>query len=940
MPFLWLSFLLLLVCRLHSAPASPAPSGAETTVVMLSGSSREDAVNWDFMLSQGRGSGIWTKIAVPSCWEQEGFGCYDYGGSHRKPGNRMADLPVERGTYRRTFDVPESWRGRVVRIVFDGVATDATVFLNGSPVGEKHQGGFYTFSFDLTPLLKYGATNALEVQVDRNSSNEGVNRAERIGDYWNFSGIYRPVWLEVLPPTHIDWTAIDARADGSLTAQVNLAGAAPRDLQVSIQCLDTNGRPVAAPVARGVPAGATSVELRASLAGVRPWTAETPHLYTLSINLEQGGRLVHSRSERIGFRTFEVRKGEGLFLNGSRIVLKGVNRHCFDADTARTISRAQSYADARLIKEMNMNAVRMSHYPPDRHFLEACDELGLYVLDELAGWQGSYDTPTATRLIGQIVRRDVNHPAILFWDNGNEGGWNTAVDDEFARWDIQKRQVLHPWELFRGMNTAHYRTYAQHLALCQGPDIYMPTEFLHGLYDGGIGAGLRDYWDAMMASPRRGGGFFWAFADEGIRRTDQGGRIDNAGNAAPDGIVGPKREKEASFHAVRELWSPVRILAPARLAPDFNGTLGVENHYDFTPLTDCTFSWKLMRLAPSARKDTAAALLAEGKAESPAVAPHGKGSLSLALPGNWREADALYLTARGPGGAELWTWSWPCHEDRPAAVRATPVAPATPPVRIDSQVGRWVLETARLRLVIDKQSGELSELSRGNQILSLRNGPRLVASRRNDRSFPQITPPDTLTRLTVRQDGADALVEASYAGCLQSVTWRVTPADRVYLDYEYRFEGEADLLGIRFEYPEGNLVAKRWLGQGPHPVWKNRLEGGRLDVWSQAYNNPIPGQTYSTSPNFKGLFRDWSWLRLETTQGDFTVTNVSGIPYLGLFRVQDGTDGLYDMPDLGLAALDAIPPMRNKFHSPDLLGPDSIPACFTGTRKASLIFDF
>ena len=84
-----------------------------------------------------------------------------------------------------------------------------------------------------------------------------------------------------------------------------------------------------------------------------------------------------------------------------------------------------------------MNAVRMSHYQPDKHFLEACDELGLYVLNELAGWQGFYDTPTGTRLIGQLVRRDVNHPSVLFWCNGNEGGWNTAVDGEYSKWDIQ-----------------------------------------------------------------------------------------------------------------------------------------------------------------------------------------------------------------------------------------------------------------------------------------------------------------------------------------------------------------------------------------------------------------------------------------------------------------------------------------------------------------------
>ena len=206
-----------------------------------------------------------------------------------------------------------------------------------------------------------------------------------------------------------------------------------------------------------------------------------------------------------------------------------------------------------------MNAVRMSHYPPDPAFLEAADELGLYVLDELAGWQGFYDTPTGARLIGQIVRRDVNHPSILFWDNGNEGGWNRENDGEFDRWDPQRRPVLHPWAIHSGINTDHYENYDSTVRLSAGPDIFMPTEFLHGLYDGGIGAGLRDYWDVMGRSPTVAGGFFWAFADEGIERTDQNGRIDNMGNSAPDGIVGAHHEKEGSYFAVKEIWSPVEL---------------------------------------------------------------------------------------------------------------------------------------------------------------------------------------------------------------------------------------------------------------------------------------------------------------------------------------------------------------------------------------------
>ena len=117
--------------------------------------------------------------------------------------------------------------------------------------------------------------------------------------------------------------------------------------------------------------------------------------------------------------------------------------------------------------------------------------------------------------------------------------------------------MLHPWAIYSGINTDHYENYDSTVRLSAGPDIFMPTEFLHGLYDGGIGAGLRDYWDVMGRSPTVAGGFFWAFADEGIERTDRDGRIDNMGNSAPDGIVGAHHEKEGSYFAVKEIWSPV-----------------------------------------------------------------------------------------------------------------------------------------------------------------------------------------------------------------------------------------------------------------------------------------------------------------------------------------------------------------------------------------------
>ena len=125
------------------------------------------------------------------------------------------------------------------------------------------------------------------------------------------------------------------------------------------------------------------------------------------------------------------------------------------------MSKQNSIEDVLLMKDMNMNAVRMSHYPPDDHFLDVCDSLGLFVMDELAGWHGNYDTKTGTKLLKEMIDHDANHPSIILWANGNEGGHNFELDSLFTEFDMQKRPVIHPWQLFGGIETQHYREYTR-----------------------------------------------------------------------------------------------------------------------------------------------------------------------------------------------------------------------------------------------------------------------------------------------------------------------------------------------------------------------------------------------------------------------------------------------------------------------------------------------
>ncbi len=935
----------------------------QTEVQYLSGRGFDDAVEWDFFCTEGQNSGTWTKIAVPSCWEQQGFGGYTYGnvyyGKATAPG-----ITKEEGQYKYEFTVPAEWRGRRVRIVFDGVMTDARVTINGTSAGSVHQGAFYRFKYDISPLLKYGETNVLEVNVKKESDNTSVNMAERRADYWNFGGIFRPVFLESLPPVFIDWTAIDARADGSFLAEIYTASGVAKNYTVRVSLTDAGGKAVGSPITGQFRAGSDKATVTGTFSNLNLWTAETPNLYNVKIDLMDGSTVLHTVNQRTGFRTIEVRRGDGIYVNGTRVILKGINRHSFWPETGRTLNKALNYEDVRLMREMNMNSVRMSHYPPDPEFLDACDELGLYVLDELTGWHGKYDTQVGRKLVAELVKRDVNHPSIIFWDNGNEGGWNTDLDNDFDIYDPQKRVVLHPQRLLNGVETMHYRSYGETQEYLRGENIFLPTEFLHGLYDGGHGGGLFDYWELMRQHPRFGGGYLWDFADQGVVRTDQGGRIDCYTNYAADGIVGPHHEKEASFFTVKEVWSPVVVTTPAELPAGFNGEFSVENRYDFTNLNQCEFQLEFVRFSEPGNLRSQPVTASSGitKTKGPDVTPHNAGNLSFKLPARWESFDAMNLTAKSPAGETLWTWSWPLKAAEPFVVKNTPGKVSA------SETGKEIIVTAgTTTLAFSRENGQLSAVRVGNKPISFAGGPRFIVARRTNRtldgdtdmSAPKgvdriyteiieakgygglIGPVCEFRSIAQRTEGNNIVVEASYFGALEKVLWTITPEGEVRLDYAYRYDGVVELMGVCFDYPEPQMQAIRWLGKGPYRSWQNRTHGTTFGVWDNTYNDPIPGESW-VYPEFKGYFNDWRWATFTTTEGEITLGNAgSKGSYLGVYTPRDGRDVLlYTLPQTGIAVLDVIPGVRNKVNATDLIGPSSMPQRSAGLHEGFITFLF
>ena len=932
---------ILLAWAMVMAMAIEAQGLVETQRQYLSGHGCDDMVEWDFQCTDGRNAGKWTKIGVPSCWELQGFGTYQYG--MRFYGKATPEgIADEKGLYKTEFTLPEEWQGRQIQLVFEAAFTEIRVQINGRKAGNgSYQGGFTRHTIDVSDRVFFGKKkNRLEVEVLKESTNPQVNLAERRADYWNFGGIWRPVLIVSKPTQNIQRVAIDAKADGFFTADVFLNRAVPGS-QVFVDIVDAQGKKVATSPTYIIAGDKAKAEFRTE--NPKLWNAEQPNLYTAVFTLKDAtGKTLHVERQKFGFRTIEYRhtyagdKEDGVFINGQKVIMKGVNRHSFRPESGRTLSKAKNIEDVKLIKSMNMNAVRLSHYPADPEFLDACDSLGLYVECEQPGWHWAHETVTGSQIVEEMVTRDVNHPSIIFWSNGNEGGFNYELEPVFAKFDPQQRVVLYPWANRNGFETKHYRSWGETAEYMRQKEIFMPTEFLHGLYDGGHGAGLKDYWKLMMSNPRCAGGFLWDLMDQAVVRTDQNGILqpegrsvarilDPVGNFGSDGIVGPHMEKEGSFYTIKEVWSPVQWKYFD------SGCVTLENCYDFINLKDCKFTYKLLQMPAYGEKDVK--VVKEGTFESPDAAPGQKAQFTVPK----ADADVFQLTATDPYGEEIFTWS---HKltTRPGILNKRNLRENTQQYSYTENDDQLMVQHGKRQYTFSKKTGMLMGVLVDGKKLSFGNGPRFVAAKRSDRSqdgFYNHDDKEAFKKKTQYTEYADqgafagftfsdsTLVANYQHGSLEKVTWRFLADGGVYMDARSNFFGVVDLMGVCFDYPEQMMKSKQWVGKGPYRVWQNRQEGPQYGLWQNDYNDPIPGETWEY-PEFKGYFSNVTWMQFNTTEGRFGIEGL-GLK-VGVYTPRDGRDHiLYTLPETGIALLNVIPAVRNKVNTTDLNGPSAQP---------------
>ena len=449
-----------------------------------------------------------------------------------------------------------------------------------------------------------------------------------------------------------------------------------------------------------------------------------------------------------------------------------------------------------------------------------------------------------------------------------------------------------------------------------GTEVFFPTELLHGLYDGGLGAGLDDYWNTMMKMPLSAGGFLWVFADEGIVRRDQHDSIDTHGNNAPDGILGPHREKEGSFFAIKEIWSPVYI-SQKSIPQNFDGKLLVENRYLFTNLNQCTFKWKLVSFGNPDAKNVTTKTDQEANVPPVSIEPGEKKFITLNLPASWQSSDALYLTAIDNHGNEIFTWSWPIHTPAEVAKKWLKKTSPVSYVTTSGDEQTLIVENGNEKFYFSKANGYLEKVMKNDSLLSLSGGPALAGIDMKMDSFIYKKEEENIVVYAKYKEGRNWL----------NVEWTFSPGMPVKLSYTFSQRGNSDFMGITFNYPEKNIKSMQWLGRGPYHVWKNRLKGLQFGVWEKAYNNTTTGETWDY-PEFKGNHEKVYWVNINTNEFPFKIFMKNVNVFLQMLKTNSpngagNTNTTVNYPDGNIGIMNAIQAIGTKFHKAEQMGPQS-----------------
>jgi beta-galactosidase len=876
---------------------------------------------------RGFDDGAWDTLPVPSNWQLHGHGRpiyinqpYPFAPEDPDPPHIPShDNPV--GSYRTTFTVPDTWKGRQVFLHFAGVKSAFYLWINGEEVGYS-QGSMTPAEFDVTSYLREGE-NLLAVQVFRWSDGSYLEDQ----DTWRLSGIYRDVFLYSTPSVHISDFAVrtdldDAYQNATLMIRPRIrtfGGATAEGWSVEAQLYDAEGRPVfESPLA---------LDARAILKEKRPqrgntpfgllqgpvsapllWTAETPRLYTLVLSLKDAaGALVETESARIGFREAEVRDGR-LLLNGRPIRLYGVDRHDHDPVTGQTVSLERMIQDVELLKQNNINAVRTSHYPNDPRWYDLCDRYGIYLVDEANlethGVTGQLtNDPTwhaafVDRAIS-LVERDKNHPSVIFWSLGNEAGMgpNHAAMAGWIREYDPTRPIHYEGAASEPRDpdwvdviSRMYTKIPELGRMARDTNDTRPIVLCEYAYARGNAVGnLKEYWDLIESEDRLIGGFIWDWVDKALLEKDGDGREfwayggdygdePNDGSMVANGIVLPDRSPEPELFEVRRVYQRIdtRVVG---------GRLEVTNDYDFRTLGFVDVHWEVTEDGTVVQK---------GRFPAANLGPQDTAALDIPLaPVDPRPGAEYFLNVRYVLKNDA-LWAKQGHMVAWEQVALPGEAPDGPildlgdmdRLRVDETDEAVTVSGEGFSIVVGRTSGALESYRLGSrELVSAPLAPNFWrVPLDNDIGFLDLN--DMPGRCGVwKTAGPNRSVHAVRAERLAAQVVRVTAeailpaADSPYVTtytvygsgdvvVEGRFTPGGDLpelprFGMQMAVP-ATLGTMTWYGRGPHETYWDRKTGAAVGRYSGQVEDLIHDYV---RPQENGNRTDVRWVTLTDAAG-------------------------------------------------------------------------
>lgn len=862
----------------------------------------------------------WDDIDVPSNWEMKGYGVPVYTNIQypfpvNPPYIPHNDNPV--GSYKRTFNVPESWKGRRIYLHFDGSTAGMYVWVNGKKAGYV-QSTKNPAEFDITTLMEEGE-NELACEVYRWTDGSYLEDQ----DFWRLSGIDRNVYLYSTQQQRIRDFAItqDLTPDynnGVFGVTVKLLNYDTRGIvgKVDVQLYDTQGKRVWTQ--------SEKAEMKADkedllvfsgiIKNVKRWDAENPNLYTAVITLtDTEGNVKESVSSKVGFRKIEIKDAQ-LMVNGSPIEVHGVNLHEHHQLNGHVVDEATRMKDIELMKRNNINAVRMSHYPQAPEWYDLCDRYGLYVVDEAnienhgfgvseKDWTNNPKHPSVSpdfrdAILDRetmLVERDKNHPCVIIWSLGNESGNGSNFHEAYNL--IKTLDPSRPvqYEQAHGGNNTDivcpmYPSEKDMLRYAGRTDVmkpYIMCEYSHAM--GNSNGNFQDYFDIIRSSPHMQGGFIWDWVDQGLLTKDENGieywgyggdfgarNRHNDQNFCINGLVSPDRSVHPAIAEIKKVYQDIRFSAVDIAA----GKVKIENHFISTHLDGYRFEWELMGNGER---------VAGGKLPLQKIAPGHERTVTIPFKGidlsNGKEyylsIYALSNSAKGliPEGHEV------AREQFHVAGNYVPdISPAGNMIKVSREGNHVAIAAGTANIAFDKRNGRMIYYEADGKRL-LKQGPvpsfwraptdNDMGENAHVRTNAWRCAADNmlLSDFNVKETGDSVVIASSWiltdiAGSQYTNSYVVYPDGNIKITATWDATGkevpELMRFGMRMQLP-GNYKNFTWYGRGPKENYSDRHTASFMGIWQ----SKVEDQYYPyIRPQESGNKTDVRWAELTDDNGN------------------------------------------------------------------------